>query len=318
MKKIILILLFTAFSAYSQNRYSTVTTTSYTPLSYDELSYVANHKKSQYDKNQDYLYSLKDWIRKLSSQVTEESYRELLQTVYNDLVKIENKDLARYSTYLKQVEDGVKEIINAYNDFMKNNQGNNQSNESYYQNLLNQAVQMYYSGDYTGSISSFSKYLEVDMMNTNVLFLRAMSKSDYGDKQGAINDYDKIIELQSNYPITVAKIATVYNNKAYCLVGLKKYNEALPFVEKALELDKTEWFIWDTRGEIHYYLGNYDKSIQDMSKVLTIKYNSENAYFIRGLAYVKLSKKNEACRDLQEAKRLGKNEAAEALIRYCK
>lgn len=253
MKKIILILLFTAFSAYSQNRYSTVTTTSYTPLSYDELSYVANHKKSQYDRNQDYLYSLKDWIRKLSSQTTTESCRELLQTVYNDLVKIENKDLSRYSTYLKQIEDGVKEVI--------------------------------------------------DFCNTDALLLSAIEKSNNGNLQGAINDYDKIIELNR---IPYEELVDVYRYKADCLIKLERYNEALPVVEKALQLDKTDMSILNRRGEIYFHLGRYHETIQDMAKAILIDDNYISRMY-RGLAYSKLGQEANANADFKKAEQLKNN-----------
>lgn len=250
MKNIIFLLLLTSVNAFSQNRYSTVTTTSYTPLSYEELSYVANHKKNQYDRNQDYLYSLKDWIRKLSSQSTTESCRKLLQIAYNDLVKIENKDLARYSTYLKQIEDGVKEVI--------------------------------------------------DFCNTDALFLSAINKENNGDLQGAINDYDKIIE---RYPMQYDRLVDVYKYKADCLEKLERYNESLSSIEKALELDKTDADIWNRRGGIYLKLGRYNEAIQDSTTAISIKDN-QLSRLIRGLAYSQLGQKVKAEADLKKAEQL--------------
>jgi len=252
MKKIILLLLFTTTYTYSQNRYTTVSTSSFTPLSYEELSYVPNQKRNLYNQNQDYLYSLKDWIRKLSSQTTIESCRELLQIVYSDLVKIENKDLSRYSTYLKQVEDAVKKVI--------------------------------------------------DFCNTDALLSSAIEKSNKGNLQGVIDDYDKIIELNL---IPYEELVDVYIYKADCLIKLERYNEALTVVEKALQLDKTNMSILNRRGEIYIYLGRYHETIQDMTKAILIDDNYISRMY-RGVAYSKLGQEVNANADFKKAEQLKK------------
>jgi hypothetical protein len=48
--------------AIEQNRYSTVTPSSYEPRSYDEMSNLAMTLKKRYDQNQKYLYNMKKWI----------------------------------------------------------------------------------------------------------------------------------------------------------------------------------------------------------------------------------------------------------------
>jgi len=117
---------------------------------------------------------------------------------------------------------------------------------------------------------------------------------------GAISDYDKVIELNSSYPMQYNKVGMAYNNKAYSYVKLKEYNKALPFVEKAIELDKSEWYFWDTRGEIYLNLGDYKKSISDLDIALSIEKNPDS-YFLRGLAYIKSGQKVKRCKDLSKA-----------------
>ena len=314
MKKIILSILFLSSLSYSQNRYSQTTTSSYTPMTLSEMMVVPQNLSNKYNENQKYLYSLKNWILELKPQISDLNYLTRLNNEYSDLESIENKDLSKYTKYLNQTENAIKKIISDYNTWIKeeyssqNNTNNNQNSNDY--SLL--AIKYYNEKDYPKAIINLSKYLETDKNNTDALFYRAMAKSELNDLYGAINDYDKIIELNSNYPIQVAKFATVYNNKAYSLVRLKKYQEALPFVEKALELDKTEWFIWDTRGEIYYNLANYDKSLKDLNKAIEIKEN-DNSYFLRGLVYIKLGQKEKGCKDLSKSGELGNTDAYEKL-----
>ena len=319
MKKIILSILFLSSLSYSQNRYSQTTTSSYTPMTLSEMMVVPQNLSNKYNENQKYLYSLKNCILELKPQISDLNYLTRLNNEYSDLESIENKDLSKYTKYLNQTENAIKKIISDYNTWIKeeyssqNNTNNNQNSNDY--SLL--AIKYYNEKDYPKAIINLSKYLETDKNNTDALFYRAMAKSELNDLYGAINDYDKIIELNSNYPIQVAKFATVYNNKAYSLVRLKKYQEALPFVEKALELDKTEWFIWDTRGEIYYNLANYDKSLKDLNKAIELKEN-DNSYFLRGLVYIKLGQKEKGCKDLSKSGELGNIDAYEKIKINCK
>ncbi|NRT11424.1 tetratricopeptide repeat protein [Flavobacterium sp. 14A] len=323
MKKIILTLLFLSNLSYSQNRYSQSSTSTYTPMTLSEMMVVPQNLSNKYNENQKYLYSLKNWILELKPQVTEQSFIIRFNKEYNDLVKIEDKDLSKATQYLQQTENAIREIISDYNIYVaklnKENQTkqNQTSTNNSSQNLIQVAFKYYEEKDFAKSVATFSKYLENDKNNTDVIFYRALAKTELNDFYGAISDYEKIIELNSNYPLQYNKYATVYNNKAYTLVRLKKFQEALPFVEKALALDKTEWFIWDTRGEIYYNLAIYDKSLKDLNKAIELKEN-DNSYFLRGLVYIKLGQKEKGCKDLSKSGELGNSEAYEKIKINCK
>lgn len=165
--------------------------------------------------------------------------------------------------------------------------------------------------------SNYEKALTANPENTDALFRRAMTRSANGDREGAIRDYDEIIRLEKSAKPTIYKMSTIYNNKAYCLVQLGNLEQALPLVTKALELDQTESYIWDTRGELNYKLGQFQKCIDDMDNALIIKKNN-NSYFYRGLAKIKLAKKTEGCEDLKLSQELGKKEAFLEIGKYCK
>jgi len=168
------------------------------------------------------------------------------------------------------------------------------------------------------AIKDFTKVISMNKDNTDAYFMRALIKSNMNDRQGAISDYEEIIKREKSATPSIYKMSTVYNNKAYCLVELDKPNEALPFVSKALNLDESEAYIWDTRGEIYFKLGDYEKCIKDMNKSISIDEEADNSYYLRGLAKIKLGKKDEGCKDLSKAGELGKTEAYEAINTYCK
>ena len=166
------------------------------------------------------------------------------------------------------------------------------------------------------AIVDYTQILRKDSKSLYAYYRRGICKANLDDKLGAIKDYDYIITNSGNQGTQFEELATVYNNKAYCLVGLNKPKEGLPFANESLKLDESFWYSWDTRGEIYYKIGEYQKCINDMNHAISIEENA-NSFYYRGLAQYKLNKKNEACDDLSKAGELGQTEAYEAIRKYC-
>ena len=323
MKKLLpIIFMLISFIAFAQNRYSKVTTSSYKPMSSSEISNVAMTLQKRYDANQKYLYNMKKWILELKPQISEQSFLSRLDKEYNDLTKIEDGDLARATKYLNQTENAIREIISDYNIWVNKQNASNTSNSTSNKNsnssvnYVQLAMEHFQKEEYALAVRNFSKHLENDKNNTDVIMWRAMAKGELKDYYGAISDYDKVIELNSNYPMQYNKIAMVYNNKAYTYVKQKEYSKALPFVEKALELDKSDWHFWDTRGEIYLNLGQYEKALSDLNKAIKIE-KHYNSYYLRGLTQIKLGNKEKGCRDLSKSGELGNADAYDAINQNC-
>lgn len=206
----------------------------------------------------------------------------------------------------------IKDFEGAITDFESYiNKGGKDMKRAYY--FKGQANMML--SRYNNAIENFSSYLRYTSdFDQEILFTLARLKDDIGDTDGAISNYDEIIRNKNktnNY-----YLSTSYNNKAYCLVEQGKYNEALPFVNEALKIEKNTSFIWDTRGEIYYHLKQYKKCIDDMTKSINIKIGEtshDNSYYYRGLAYIKLGKKAIGIKDIKKSAELGKKEATEWL-----
>lgn len=176
------------------------------------------------------------------------------------------------------------------------------------------------------AIKDFTEVITMNKDNTDAYFMRALIKFNMNDRQGAISDYDEIIKREKTADPTVYKLGTVYNNKGYCLIEMNKLDEALPLLNRALELEPNESYIWGSRGEYYYKKGDYISCIMDMTKAIevspkTLADDSESAgwsYYIRGLAKIKLGRKQDGCEDLSKAGELGEAKAYEAISTYCK
>lgn len=308
------------------------------PYTYEELSKPILQMQQIHEEREQYLDRLIDYVLNIKShESTDMHLRKKMDEIYGLLKTYYDKPLANRDVYreLKGIELHVKEVLASYNQ--AKNDGNIINSiyfdacnlyeqEKYFEvivamnKILNingnikEAYQLrgmshYARGTYKIAVDDFTKYLEFDN-SPNVLFMRARSKGEVGDKTGALDDYDKLIK--NKYLIDKELLSIIYNNKAYCYVEMLRYEEALDFVEKALDLSKEISFIWDTRGEIHYHLGLYERCIQDMDRAISItegETSYDNSYYYRGLAKIKTGNEEEGIKDIQAAAKLNKREA---------
>jgi len=277
--------------------------------------YIKNFNNNQ----QKTTYKSRDNTSINISELNNRAYKLIQDGQYEEASKLTNRAISiepdnEQSRFLNGLIHlyGFNNYIKAVAEFQKViNRSHEPKIAHYYKALAH-----YYDKDYSNTISDMRIFLTYEPENTDALFMSALAKSEVSDLYGAIRDYDEIIHLEKEANPTVYKFSTVYNNKAYCLVRQGKYKEALPLVNKALDMDKSEAYIWDTRGEIYYKLGDFKSSIEDMNKALEIQEN-ENSYFIRGLSNIKLGNKEEGCRDLSMSGEFGNSEAYEKIQEYC-
>jgi len=181
----------------------------------------------------------------------------------------------------------------------------------------------------TEALKDYTEAIKIDSLFLPAYFSRALLKDDFGDFIGAIKDYDFIISNDEgtktwrNY-----LMATVYNNKGYGLVNLGKYKQALPVINRAIELGPDESYIWGSRGVLYYKTQQYKKCIADMTKALDLLNEKKNKaqditmgqekYYYRGLAKIKTGEKKGGCEDLSKAGELGMTGAYDDIKRYCR
>lgn len=130
-------------------------------------------------------------------------------------------------------------------------------------------------------LMAFSEFLKRYPNDREAYAMRAYCKMRVGDLEGAIKDFDRTIEIDPERP-------GPYNDRAWILAGLKRYDQALTDSNKSLELDPKSYAAYDTRGYILARKGEYDKAMTDFSKAIDIKSSDPAAYFHRAQVFAKL------------------------------
>lgn len=240
----------------------------------------------------------------------------------NFSIEIDPNNPFAYNFRGKVYLNGIRNYEKAVEDFTKSIQMKPDNIEAYF----NRALSYQDLGKKIEAMKDASKTIQLDPENTDAYFIRALLKSNMSDRIGAISDYDEILKREKTTKPTIYKMGTVYNNKGYCLIELGKLDEALPYINKALEIEPNESYIWSSRGEFYYKKGDYKSCIIDMTKAIEVSnktvagdFNTSGwPYYLRGLAKIKLGQKQEGCKDLSKAGEFGTSEAYKAISENCK
>ncbi|CAN1558749.1 NrfG FOG, TPR repeat [Flavobacteriaceae bacterium] len=276
------------------------------------------------DNNLKYRDYLIDWTLDLKLKTNDKEFLSDIDAYYNTLIDMNPEEdylaFSKKQGELDEIKQLIKYRVYLYNMKLKeietnsiNNSYNNQTASTSSNYKL--GIDNYKSKNYPEAIKYFTIAINNNEKNyTNLYCYRALVKTELGDRIGAIEDYD--IAIKNNYYSNFGK-ATVLNNKAFCLLGLKRYKEALPLVNLALNLEKKYWYIWDTRGELNYKLGLYNECKNDMTNAINLQADG-NSYLYRGLANIMLKRKSEGCKDLSKSGELGTSEAYTQIKKYCK
>lgn len=133
----------------------------------------------------------------------------------------------------------------------------------------------------------------------------------------AIQDLKKAIEINSKSN----EFSKSYLQGSYSIIGTsycnsEYYEEAIPYLNKFLEL-KINCEDYFTRGICYSELQENISAIEDYTNAIKLKPDFAFAYANRGIIYLNLGHREEACQDFKKALDLGDNEIKSHYKKYC-
>ena len=128
------------------------------------------------------------------------------------------------------------------------------------------------------------------------------------DWDNAEKNFKKAIELKPGY-------AQAYERYAFFLALMTRFDEAIPLMLRARDLDPLSASVGTSLGRIYHFSGKYDKAIMQFNKILEINPGYFEAVFGRGLSYLESQRYSEAISELKRAVKLssGRNIIVAAL-----
>ncbi|MBA3663604.1 MAG: hypothetical protein H0W61_05280 [Bacteroidetes bacterium] len=153
------------------------------------------------------------------------------------------------------------------------------------------------------SVVYFSKALAINPIDFISYYDRGISKSYLKDYDGAKDDIEKAIQLDS-----VSK-QIGYNNLGFFLkIEQNDFKGAIEYFDKAIALNNKFAFAYSNRGFAKLKLGDIKGAYKDIKK--SIELDNTNSYAFKNLAlvYIQDGKKTNACENLKKAQALGYTE----------
>ena len=155
-------------------------------------------------------------------------------------------------------------------------------------------------------VSRFSQPYTIDA--APYLLERAQAKVNAGKARYAMVDFDAYFMAMNG---NVNDVFYYYREQAALMA--KQYQRALDDISKAIELNPTELSYRAEQALLHIRIGRNEQALQLLDDALKLDVNNAELYRLKGIAYIQLKKKTEACECFQKAKGLG-DKAVDALI----
>jgi tetratricopeptide (TPR) repeat protein len=130
-----------------------------------------------------------------------------------------------------------------------------------------------------------------------------------GDREGAIENYNRAIELNPNY-------AEAYLNRAETYYQLEDYHQVITDYSEVIRINSYNgsFYIW--RGEALSRLGEYDRAILDYSEAIRINPQDYICYIWRGEIRLRVEDYRGAIEDYSMAIVLGNTKKEDSLAIY--
>ncbi|MCU0511492.1 MAG: DVUA0089 family protein [Anaerolineae bacterium] len=192
--------------------------------------------------------------------------------------------------------------------------------------LLNQADTQRGNGQYQRAVDLYTRALELDPDNADVLNSRGFSYSQLGEHTLALVDFERAAELNPDSAIIFYNLgftrrqlddyegaivaydrsielnagdADAYEGRAYAYYNLRNYPAAIEDFIRALELAPDRVSALNGRGDAYYFQGDYTAAAADFSAALAIEPENAYALYSRGYALAALGQDEAACADLR-------------------
>jgi len=164
--------------------------------------------------------------------------------------------------------------------------------------LLNRGADKSMLKDYRGAIDDYTKVIEIDSMNTLAFFNRGLIKQRKEDYHSAIEDFNRAIKTK----------------------GLENFWMDRPtnYFSKRGEFDVPMEDIRLERGYARYNSDSLRVAMEDFHFCIERNYQLGLSYYMAGLVYMNFNMIEDGCKALMQAKIFGNLDAEEMIDEYCK
>ncbi len=164
--------------------------------------------------------------------------------------------------------------------------------------FVNRGVDRQDRGDFQGALEAYDRAIELDPREARAYVNRGVTRAAVGDHQGAVADYDRAIALDP-------RGARAYVNRGAVRENLGDHQGAVEDYDRAIELDPREALAYGNRGGLWLARGDPHRALQDLDRAIELDPGGARAHGNRGLARARTGDLQGALEDYDRAIALG-------------
>jgi tetratricopeptide (TPR) repeat protein/S1-C subfamily serine protease len=227
------------------------------------------------------------------------------------------RKLDRYDDALKSIEEAIKSepndlsLLNEKANLLRNKKQYREAIAIYDLLIIKQPTAYFYLnrgtirsdlGDNQAAIADFDLAITLHPSYDSAYYNRGLVKYNVNQKKSAIIDFDRAITINP-------QLAQAYVNRGIIKSDLKQYKEAMVDYDRAIAINPNLAISYNSRGLARYDLGQKNDAIIDFDRAIAIDPNFYQAYYNRGSRKFKLGEKQAAIVDLDRAIAINPNYA---------
>jgi tetratricopeptide (TPR) repeat protein len=172
--------------------------------------------------------------------------------------------------------------------------------------------------DFKGAIKDLDRAIELQKDYAAAYYVRAICYGELGEANKANIDFSKVLELNPNYKEVFVNRAYYVKAQNNDFEGaINDYNR---FIE--LNAEGNNAFAFNNRGFANYKLGNHSQALEDINSSIRIDPKNSYAFKNKALILIALDSLDNACSNLNKAIELGYNteyddEVQKLMVEYC-
>lgn len=219
-----------------------------------------------------------------------------------------------------KLKDGSRELLDSKNDTNQLNTGFNQtvfdsaqnlagakSQNSYFAEVINSAINKYQLGDYEGALEELDFTVLMNPLSKNQYNLRGLCRAELKDFEGSIEEYNRAIEIDGDYSPALSNRGDSRSN-----LGLDQ--EAFEDYLKVTEIDPTDARAWDCCGLQKQKLKEAEASLPYFTRAIELNPENSNYHLSRGISKLNLGDVDGGNADILVAKQLGNTQLDSFLL----
>ena len=164
---------------------------------------------------------------------------------------------------------------------------------------LDRGINLSEQDEFEAAIAAYTQAIKLDPNNALAYYNRGLAFYHLRDQTAALADFNQTIRLRPD-------VAIPYRKRGLVLLYLKNYEAAIADFSEAAKITPEDPHVYLGKAAANLLQGKISEAIPDLDRAIELDNNFAIAYFLRGGAYAELGDRQGALENYQQAGRIYK------------